>query len=69
MSLMKTALRISMILFLAALIFAIGGVLYLAERGTIDMKQGAFASDTANSIPLIDTQIPKQLATATFAMG
>ena len=70
MSLKKTALRISMLLFLIILILAIGSALYLAtKRGILDMKQSAFASDTANSKPLIDTQVSQQVATATFAMG
>ena len=33
------------------------------------MKLNAFASGTATSKPLIDSQLPKKLATATFAMG
>jgi len=33
------------------------------------MKQNVFASQTVPSKPLIDTQLPKQMATATFAMG
>jgi hypothetical protein len=70
MTLKKTALRISMLLFLIMLVLAIGSALYLAtKRGTLDMKQSAFASDTATSKPLIDTQVPQQVATATFAMG
>jgi hypothetical protein len=70
MHLKKTALRISMLLFLVMIVLATGGVLYLAsERGSLDMKQSAFASDTVSSQPLIDTQVPKHIATATFAMG
>ncbi len=66
----KTKQRISSLLFLIMLVVAVGSVLYIAtERGTLDMKQGAFASDIVYSKPLIDTQVPKKLATATFAMG
>jgi hypothetical protein len=70
MNVEKTKRRISMPLFLVMLVLAIGSVMYIAtERGTLDMKQGAFASDIVYSKPLIDTQVPKKLATATFAMG
>ena len=33
------------------------------------MKQNVFASGTAPSKPLIDSQLPKEVAIATFAMG
>lgn len=33
------------------------------------MKQNVFASSTLPSKPLIDTLLPKQVVTATFAMG
>jgi hypothetical protein len=66
----KTALRISILLFLVLIVLSIGSVLYLAsERGQVDMKQSAFAANTVIARPLIDTQVPKQTATATFAMG
>jgi hypothetical protein len=59
-----------MFLFLVMLVLAIGSALYFAtERGTLDMKQSAYAYDTVSSKPLIDTQVPKCVATATFAMG
>jgi hypothetical protein len=59
-----------MLLFLIMLVVAVGSVLYIAtEEGTLDMKQGAFASDIVYSKPLIDTQVAKKVATATFAMG
>lgn len=70
MNVEKTKRRISMFLFLIMLVTAVGSVLYIAtERGTLDMKQGAFASDIVYSKPLIDTQVPKKVSTATFAMG
>lgn len=66
----KTKRRIAMLLFLVILVVAVGSVLYIAtERGALDMKQGAFASDIVYSKPLIDTQVPKKVATATFSMG
>jgi hypothetical protein len=70
MSVEKTKRRILLLLFLIMLVAAVGSVLYIAtEGGTLDMKQGAFASDIVYSKPLIDTQVAKKVATATFAMG
>jgi hypothetical protein len=66
----KTTLRITKFLFLAMLVSAMGSVMYLAaERGAPGMRQNALASDNVSSKPLIDTQVPKQVATATFALG
>ena len=66
----KTALRISIILLLVVIVLSIGSVMYLAsERGKVDMKQSAFAANAMFAKPLIDTQVPKQTETATFAMG
>jgi hypothetical protein len=39
------------------------------ERWTPAMKQTVLASDTMRKRPLIDRQAPKQVATATFALG
>jgi len=59
-----------MLLLIAILVLVIGSAVYLVVgRGDLVMKQFAFASDTVPSMPLIDTQVPKQIATATFAMG
>ncbi len=70
MSLKKNALRISMVLFLITFVLTLGSALYFStERGTLDVKQSAFASDIVYSKPLIDTQVPKKVVTATFAMG
>jgi hypothetical protein len=66
----KKALRISILFFLVLIVLSIGSVMYLAsERGKADMKQSVFAANTVVAKPLIDTQVPKQTATATFAMG
>jgi len=65
----KTALRNPKSLLLVVLAMALGSVLYHAERLIPDMKRNVFASDTIPSKPLIDSQLPKQVATATFAMG
>jgi hypothetical protein len=52
------------------LVAAIGNAIYPATEGWMPaMKQKVFASDAVPSKPLIDTQLPKQMATATFAMG
>jgi len=62
--------RIPALLLLISLIVVIGNALYPAtERWIPTMKQNVFASQTVPSKPLIDTQLPKQMATATFAMG
>ncbi len=69
-SLKKTALRNTTLLLLVMLVVSIGSALYPAtERWIPAMKQNVFAYDTMPSKPLIDTQLPKQTATATFAMG
>jgi hypothetical protein len=65
----KTTSRNSKLLLLMVFVVAIGSVMYHAERWIPAMKQNIFASDTIPSKPLIDTQLPKQVATATFAMG
>jgi len=61
-------MRISKILFPVMLIAAFGGILYcVVERGAFSMNQSNSALTTSK--PLIDTQVPKEVATATFAMG
>ncbi len=61
-------MRISKILFPMMLIAAFGGVVYLVvERGAFSMCQSSSAFITSK--PLIDTQVPKEVAVATFAMG
>jgi len=61
-------MRISKILFPVMLIATFGSVLYLViEKGAFSMNQSD--SDLMDSKPLIDTQVPKGVATATFAMG
>ena len=63
-------MRISAILLLMILVVVIGNAIYPATEGWIPaMKQNVFASHTVPPKPLIDTQQPKQVATATFAMG
>ena len=65
----KTTSRNPELLLLMVLIVVIGSALYHAERWISAMNQNVFASDTVPSKPPIDTQLPKQVATATFAMG
>jgi hypothetical protein len=65
----KTTSRNSELLLLMVLVVALGSALYHTERWIPAMKQNVFASDTVPSKPPIDTQLPKQMATATFAMG
>lgn len=65
----KTTSRNSEILLLMVLVVALGSTLYHTERWIPAMNQNVFASDTVPSKPLIDAQLPKQAATATFAMG
>lgn len=48
------------------LVLAAATVYFATERGQHNMSPNAFASA---SKPLIDTLAPKQIATATFAMG
>lgn len=63
----KTVVRIPAILLLMILVVVIGNAIY---RGWIPaMRQNVFASFTIPSKPLIDAQQPKQVETATFAMG
>lgn len=63
-------MRIPKFLFPAILISVFGSVLYLVvERGALSMNQGVSASAVITSKPLIDSQVPKETATATFAMG
>jgi hypothetical protein len=70
MSLNKATVRIASLLFPTMLILAVGSLLYLATgKGTPDMKQSAFASDSLTAKPLIDSRVPKKLDTATFALG
>ncbi len=58
------------LLLLMVLVVAIGSAIFPAtERWIPAMKHNVFASDTVPSKPLIDTQLAKQVATATFAMG
>jgi hypothetical protein len=53
-----------------ALVAAIGSAFYPATEGWLPaMEQNVFASQTVASKPSIDRQQPKQVATATFAMG
>jgi len=61
----KSPLLLRLMLFLVA-----GGIILLplGERGPA-MKLNAFASVAMPAKPLIDTQQPKEVATATFAMG
>jgi hypothetical protein len=66
----KRAMRLSTLLFPMLAVLAIGGLLHQAtEGGMLNMKQSAYASDALTSKPLIDTQVPKMPATASFAMG
>ena len=66
----KTVVRISAILLLMILAVVIGNAIYPVTEGWIPaMNQNIFASPTVPSKPLIDMQQPKQVATATFAMG
>jgi len=59
-----------MLLLLPVLAAAIGSAPSIAtERWIPAMKQNVFAPDTVPAKPLLDTQLPKQVATATFAMG
>ncbi|HYA88673.1 MAG TPA: hypothetical protein VEI57_16635 [Nitrospirota bacterium] len=63
-------MRISAVLFLMVLVAAIGNASYPATDGWIPaMKQNVSASQKVPSKPPIDTQLSKQVATATFAMG
>jgi hypothetical protein len=67
---MKTVVRFLAVLLLMAFVAAIGNALHPVTEGWIPaMKQNVFASQTVPSKPLIDTQLSKQVATATFAMG
>lgn len=51
-------------------LLVVGTAAYFAiERGQHAMSPSAFASSPNFSKPLIDTLAPKQIATATFAMG
>ena len=54
---------------LLLLVLAAGTVYFATERGQHNMSPNAFASTSSASKPLIDTLAPKQIATATFAMG
>jgi len=59
-----------LLLFLIALGIAATSMLFPAAEGRIPaMKLNVFAADTVPGKPLIDTDVPKQLATATFALG
>ena len=63
-------MRISKFLFPAILIAVLGCLLYLiVERGAFSMNQVVSTSALIASKPLIDSQVPKETATATFAMG
>lgn len=56
--------------FILLLVLVFGTAAYFAiERGQHAMSPSAFASSPNSSKPLIDTLAPKQIATATFAMG
>ena len=69
-ALRKSALRIPKLLLLTVLAAALGSASYTAtERWIPAMKPNVFASDAVPAKPLIDTQLPKKVATATFAMG
>jgi hypothetical protein len=58
------------LLLVASLIAAAGSALLPAlERWVPAMKQNVLASDRTMSLPLIDQHAPKQVATATFALG
>jgi hypothetical protein len=65
----KITLRYAMLLLLMMVIAVFGSSLFPAmERWIPAMKQNIFASNTIPK-PQIDTQQPKEMATATFAMG
>jgi hypothetical protein len=70
-TLKKTVVRIPAILLLMILVVVIGNAVYPATKGgwIPAMRQKVFTSFTIPSKPLIDAQQPKQVATATFAMG
>jgi hypothetical protein len=62
--------RLLKLLFPAMLITALGAVLYIAiERGAVPVNKSASASSSVSPKPLIDMQVSKETATATFAMG
>lgn len=63
---MSRFLRCSILL----LVLIAGTAAYFTiERGQHAMSPSAFAYSPNSSKPLIDTSSPKQIATATFAMG
>ena len=66
----KTAHSVARVLLLSAIVPALGIALYFAaERVTTSMKNTAFALEASALKPLIDSNVPKDLETATFAMG
>jgi hypothetical protein len=65
----EIVLRNPKLLLLMVLVIAIGNVMYHAERWIPAMNRNVFASDTIPAKPLIEAQLPKQVTTATFAMG
>ncbi len=54
---------------LLLILLAAGAVYFATERGQHNMSPNAFASASSASKPLIDALAPKEIATATFAMG
>jgi hypothetical protein len=64
-----TISRFRRYLILLLVLVAGTAVYFVIERGQHAMSPSAFASSPNSSKPLIDTHAPKQIATATFAMG
>ncbi len=54
---------------LLLMLVALTAAYFTIERGRRAMSPSAFASSPISSKPLIDTIAPKQIATATFALG
>ncbi len=62
-------MRRSPIRLLVLLLAAGVAVLFAAERGEVAMRSFAAPSRSSIAKPPIDTDVPKTIATATFAMG
>jgi hypothetical protein len=57
-------LRVLVLMLAAAIAFY-----FVLERGQHIMRTNVLASASAAAKPLIDTLVPRQIATATFALG
>jgi hypothetical protein len=60
----RSLLRLFVLVLVAAIAFY-----FLLERGKHIMRTNVLAAASAAAKPLIDTIVPKQIATATFALG